>query len=322
MCHVAKNVSGLAEGARLRHGGHPRHGPLLDLHRLGDRLVGEGRDRDGARRPRRPDGAGRLARRPSAACRSTKLVAAGPRSTRWSSARRKGGGEIVNLLGTSAWYAPGAAAAQMVDAIMLDEKRVLPCTAYLEGEYGDRRPLHGRAGQARRRRDRGDRRARPHRRGAARGSNGRRPPCARSSASSPSVADGPRPQRPHGDRLRRVRGIGLGDRRGARRRGRERRDVRAAARPARARGRAPRRARRPRRRHRSRATSSGSSSGRSRRSAGSTSSSTTAAARRATPAVDLDRRAGRGGGRAAAALRVRLTDALPAAPRARAAAGA
>jgi malate dehydrogenase len=48
----------------------------------------------------------------------------------------KGGGEVVNLLGTSAWYAPGAAAAQMVDAVMLDEKRVLPCTALLEGEYG------------------------------------------------------------------------------------------------------------------------------------------------------------------------------------------
>jgi malate dehydrogenase len=48
----------------------------------------------------------------------------------------KGGGEIVELLGTSAWYAPGAAAAQMVDSIMLDEKRVLPCTAYLTGEYG------------------------------------------------------------------------------------------------------------------------------------------------------------------------------------------
>jgi malate dehydrogenase len=48
----------------------------------------------------------------------------------------KGGGELVQLLGTSAWYAPGAAAAQMADAIMLDEKRVLPCTAYLEGEYG------------------------------------------------------------------------------------------------------------------------------------------------------------------------------------------
>ena len=51
---------------------------------------------------------------------------------------RSGGGELVNLLGTSAWYAPGAAAAQMVDAIMLDEKRVLACTAYLEGEYGVR----------------------------------------------------------------------------------------------------------------------------------------------------------------------------------------
>jgi malate dehydrogenase len=48
---------------------------------------------------------------------------------------RKGGGEIVKHLGTSAWYAPGAAVAQMVDAVMLDQKRVLPCTAYLQGEY-------------------------------------------------------------------------------------------------------------------------------------------------------------------------------------------
>jgi malate dehydrogenase len=49
---------------------------------------------------------------------------------------RKGGGEVVNLLGTSAWYAPGAAVAEMVDSIVLDQKRVLPCTALLEGEYG------------------------------------------------------------------------------------------------------------------------------------------------------------------------------------------
>jgi malate dehydrogenase len=49
---------------------------------------------------------------------------------------RKGGGEVVNLLGTSAWYAPGAAVAQMVDSVVLDQKRVLPCTALLEGEYG------------------------------------------------------------------------------------------------------------------------------------------------------------------------------------------
>jgi len=49
---------------------------------------------------------------------------------------KKGGGEIVNLLGTSAWYAPGAAAAQMVEAIVKDEKRIFPCCAMLNGEYG------------------------------------------------------------------------------------------------------------------------------------------------------------------------------------------
>jgi malate dehydrogenase len=49
---------------------------------------------------------------------------------------RKGGGEVVELLGTSAWYAPGAAVAEIVDSIVLDQKRVLPCTALLEGEYG------------------------------------------------------------------------------------------------------------------------------------------------------------------------------------------
>lgn len=48
----------------------------------------------------------------------------------------KGGGEIVELLKTSAYYAPSAAAAQMVDAIALDKKRILPCSAYLQGEYG------------------------------------------------------------------------------------------------------------------------------------------------------------------------------------------
>lgn len=46
-----------------------------------------------------------------------------------------GGGEIVKLLGTSAWYAPGAAAAQMVEAIVRDQKRVFPVCAWLQGEY-------------------------------------------------------------------------------------------------------------------------------------------------------------------------------------------
>ena len=47
-----------------------------------------------------------------------------------------GGGEIVKLMGTSAYYAPAAAAVQMVEAIVKDKKRVLPCSALLEGEYG------------------------------------------------------------------------------------------------------------------------------------------------------------------------------------------
>lgn len=49
---------------------------------------------------------------------------------------KKGGGELVNLMGTSAWYAPGSAAAQMVEAIVMDQKRVFPCCVKLEGEYG------------------------------------------------------------------------------------------------------------------------------------------------------------------------------------------
>lgn len=47
-----------------------------------------------------------------------------------------GGGEIVKLLGTSAWYAPGAAAAQMVEAIVRDQRRIFPVCAWLQGEYG------------------------------------------------------------------------------------------------------------------------------------------------------------------------------------------
>ncbi len=49
---------------------------------------------------------------------------------------KKGGGELVNLMGTSAWYAPGAAAAQMVEAVIKDQKRIFPCCAWLNGEYG------------------------------------------------------------------------------------------------------------------------------------------------------------------------------------------
>ena len=49
---------------------------------------------------------------------------------------KSGGGELVNLMGTSAWYAPGAAAAQMVESIVRDQKRIYPVCAWLQGEYG------------------------------------------------------------------------------------------------------------------------------------------------------------------------------------------
>lgn len=49
---------------------------------------------------------------------------------------KKGGGELVNLMGTSAWYAPGAAAAQMVESIVRDQKRIFPVCTWLTGQYG------------------------------------------------------------------------------------------------------------------------------------------------------------------------------------------
>jgi malate dehydrogenase len=49
---------------------------------------------------------------------------------------RDGGAEIVNLLKTSAWYAPASAVVEMVDAVLRDKKKILPCASYLQGEYG------------------------------------------------------------------------------------------------------------------------------------------------------------------------------------------
>src|SRR6478672_6603992 len=49
-----------------------------------------------------------------------------------------GGAEITKLVGTSAWFAPGAAAAEMVECILKDKKKILPCSVYLQGEYGIR----------------------------------------------------------------------------------------------------------------------------------------------------------------------------------------
>jgi malate dehydrogenase len=48
----------------------------------------------------------------------------------------EGGAEITKLVGTSAWYAPGSAAAEMVETILKDKKKILPCSVFLQGEYG------------------------------------------------------------------------------------------------------------------------------------------------------------------------------------------
>ena len=47
-----------------------------------------------------------------------------------------GGATLTKLIGTSAWYAPGAAASMMVESILHDQKKIVPCCCYLEGEYG------------------------------------------------------------------------------------------------------------------------------------------------------------------------------------------
>ncbi len=67
---------------------------------------------------------------------------------------KNGGGELVKLMGTSAWYAPGSAAAQMVEAIVRDQKRVFPVCIKLEGEYGIDWYLPGRSGNIRQKRRR------------------------------------------------------------------------------------------------------------------------------------------------------------------------
>jgi malate dehydrogenase len=50
---------------------------------------------------------------------------------------KKGGGEIVNLLGTSAWYAPGTSAAQMAESVVLNQKHIFPCCVRLDGQWGE-----------------------------------------------------------------------------------------------------------------------------------------------------------------------------------------
>ena len=120
----------------------------------------QGRAGDGARRPRRPDGAGRLGhhgrRHPPRAARAEGTHREDGR------ANTKGGGELVKLLGTSAWYAPGVAAAQMVDVDLSRPEARASVYRVPRGRIRHPRPLHGRAGEARRGRDRRDPAAAAH----------------------------------------------------------------------------------------------------------------------------------------------------------------
>ena len=118
--------------ARHRHGRRARLGAHARVHRQGAERVGRERPRVRARRPRRHDGAaaalldgGRHSDHRSDGARTT--------IDRISARTARGGLEITELVGTSAWYAPGASVVEMVEAILLDKKKILPCSVYPAG---------------------------------------------------------------------------------------------------------------------------------------------------------------------------------------------
>ena len=124
-----------------RHGGRARLGALPLFPRRRIQRLGRRRHRLRARRPWRHHGAADplLDGRRHSAARSGQdgLDHARSASTRSSSAPRDGGAEIVGLLKTgSAFYAPAASAIAMAESYLQDKKRVLPCAAWLNGEYG------------------------------------------------------------------------------------------------------------------------------------------------------------------------------------------
>ena len=141
MVWALQKACGLPQAHGGRHGRRARLGALPLLPRRRVQRLGRGRDRLRARRPRRHHGAADRATRPSPAFRC-------PTWSRWAGPRRQrldeivqrtrdGGAEIVNLLKTgSAFYAPAASAIAMAESYLRDKKRVLPCAAYLNGEYG------------------------------------------------------------------------------------------------------------------------------------------------------------------------------------------
>ena len=141
MVWALQKSCGLPKQNGGRHGGRARQRALPLFPRRRVRRLGRGRHRLRARRPRRHHGAADPlldGRRHSAARpRQDGLDHAGAARRRSSQRTRDGGAEIVNLLKTgSAFYAPAASAIAMAESYLKDKKRVLPCAAYLNGEYG------------------------------------------------------------------------------------------------------------------------------------------------------------------------------------------
>ena len=136
MCHVAHPGVGLPARAGPRDGRRPRLGPLPDVHRRGARRVA-------SRTPTRSSSAATATRwsrcratRRSPACRSPSCSAP-ERVKALCDRTANGGAEVVALLKTgSAFYAPAASTFEMVESILLDRKRVLPCAVLLQGEFG------------------------------------------------------------------------------------------------------------------------------------------------------------------------------------------
>ena len=118
-----------------RNGRSAGYGAIPDIHRAGTGRIGGEHHRAGARRPWRHDGADRAPDHRG----GIPLTELTDQATidRLVQRTRDGGAEIVKYLKTgSAYYAPSAATVEMVESILKDKKKVLPCAAYLEGEYG------------------------------------------------------------------------------------------------------------------------------------------------------------------------------------------
>ncbi len=141
MVWALQKFSGLPAKQGRRHGRRARQRALPLFPRRGIQRLGRGRHRLRARRPRRHHGAADplLHRRRHSAARPGQdgLDHRRSASTKSCERTRNGGAEIVGLLKTgSAFYAPAASAIAMAESYLKDKKRVLPCAAYLNGEYG------------------------------------------------------------------------------------------------------------------------------------------------------------------------------------------